>query len=134
MTDACLFATMDNIRDVSINTIAEPVVSLLRNVEAPLLPKIVLLEPPNAAPISAPLPPCSKTIEIKNRQQVTCRITKSVVIKQNPPCIYIFYKLVLNFTILEKLAAFRLAPPTRAPSTSAHFIRASILSGVTLPP
>src|SRR5208337_298050 len=84
MTDECLFATMDNTRDVSINTIAEPVVSLLRNVEAPLLPKIVWLEPPNAAPISAPLPPCSKTMEIKKMQQKMWMITKSVAIK-NPP-------------------------------------------------
>ena len=81
MTDACLFATMDNIRDVSINTTAEPVVSLLRNVDAPLLPKIVWLEPPNAAPISAPLPPCSNTIAIKKRQHKICMMTKSVVIK-----------------------------------------------------
>ncbi len=81
MTDACLFATMDNIRDDSINTIAEAVVSLLRKVEAPLLPKIVWLEPPNAAPISAPLPLWSKTMEIKKRQQVMWMIINNVVTK-----------------------------------------------------
>ena len=56
MTDAGLFATIDNMSDVSIKTTAAAVVSLFKKVDAPLLPKIVWLEPPKAAPISAPLP------------------------------------------------------------------------------
>ena len=48
-----------------MKTTAATVVSLLRNVDAPVLPKRVWLEPPpNAAPMSAPLPVCSSTIMI----------------------------------------------------------------------
>jgi hypothetical protein len=44
---------------------AAPVVALLKNVEAPVLPNSVWLDPPpNAAPISDPLPVWSKTIKI----------------------------------------------------------------------
>ncbi len=57
-----------SVRDVSMKTIAAAVVSLLRKVAAPLLPKRVWLEPPKAAPISAPLPLCSKTTDIRKRQ------------------------------------------------------------------
>jgi hypothetical protein len=39
-----------------MNTIAMPVVKRVRKLPAPLLPKIVELDPPNTAPISAPLP------------------------------------------------------------------------------
>ena len=46
-----------------MKTIAIPVVNLVRKLPAPLLPKIVELEPPNTAPISA-LPVCSKTTRI----------------------------------------------------------------------
>jgi hypothetical protein len=43
-------------REVIINTAAATVVSFVRNVAAPLLPKIVWLDPPKAAPILAPFP------------------------------------------------------------------------------
>ena len=39
-----------------------------------------------------------------------------------------------NMAILAKESAFRDAPPTRAPSISGHFMSASTVSGVTLPP
>jgi hypothetical protein len=42
--------------EVTIKSTAATVVSLLRNVAAPLLPKSVWLDPPKAAPISAPFP------------------------------------------------------------------------------
>jgi hypothetical protein len=48
-----------------MKTIAIPVVSLVRKFPAPLLPKIVELDPPNTAPISAPLPVCSRTTKIR---------------------------------------------------------------------
>jgi len=41
---------------------------------------------------------------------------------------------VYHFTILEKLSAFRLAPPTSAPSISASESREWAFSGFTLPP
>ena len=43
-------------REVIIKSAAATVVSLVRNVVAPLLPKIVWLDPPKAAPILAPFP------------------------------------------------------------------------------
>jgi hypothetical protein len=57
-------------RDVNIKAIAAPVVSLLRNVAAPLLPNSVWLEPPKAAPISAPLLLWINIMKIRNRQTV----------------------------------------------------------------
>jgi hypothetical protein len=53
-----------------MNTIAIAVVSLLKKFPAPLLPKIVELEPPNTAPTSAPLPVCNKTTKIKPMQTI----------------------------------------------------------------
>ncbi len=47
-----------------MKTIAMPVVSLVRKFPAPLLPKMVELEPPNTAPISAPLPVWSSTTKM----------------------------------------------------------------------
>ena len=41
--------------DVNMNNTATIVVTLFKNVNAPDVPKIVWLEPPKAAPISAPL-------------------------------------------------------------------------------
>ena len=59
-------------RDVSMNMMAAPVVALLRNVDAPVLPKRVWLPPPpKAAPISAPLPVWSKTIMMSATQTIT---------------------------------------------------------------
>jgi hypothetical protein len=54
-----------------MKTIAIPVVSLVRKLPAPLLPKIVELEPPNTAPISAPLPVCNKTTKISPMLTIT---------------------------------------------------------------
>jgi hypothetical protein len=42
--------------DVSMNMMAMAVVTLERNVVAPLLPKTVWLDPPKTAPMLAPLP------------------------------------------------------------------------------
>jgi hypothetical protein len=43
-------------RDVSMKTIAAAVVIFCRKDDAPELPKTVWLEPPNTAPMLAPLP------------------------------------------------------------------------------
>jgi hypothetical protein len=57
-------------KEVIINTIAAPVVSLLIKELPPVPPKRVCDAPPNAAPISAPLPVWSKTIAINATQAV----------------------------------------------------------------
>jgi hypothetical protein len=44
------------LKAVSMKTAAATTVTLLKKVAAPLLPKRVWLEPPKAAPISAPFP------------------------------------------------------------------------------
>ena len=54
-TDLCLDKTA-RLKEVSIKITAAETVSLLKNVPGPRLPKIVWLEPPKAAPISAPFP------------------------------------------------------------------------------
>ncbi len=66
-TGACVLVMMDlpvwlldmyaNASDVTMKTTAATVVALLKNVEAPVLPKRDWLDPPpKAAPISPPLP------------------------------------------------------------------------------
>jgi hypothetical protein len=46
----------DKPREVKKKRTAAPIVSLLKNVAAPRLPNTVWLDPPKAAPMSAPLP------------------------------------------------------------------------------
>jgi hypothetical protein len=53
------------VSEVSMKTTANPVVRRVKKLPAPLLPKIVALEPPNTAPISAPRPVCSRTMMIR---------------------------------------------------------------------
>jgi hypothetical protein len=60
---------------------AAAVVALLKKVDAPVLPNSVWLEPPpNAAPMSAPLPVWSKTIMIRAIQTIIWMIIKRIVI------------------------------------------------------
>ena len=55
-----------------MKTMAAPAVALLRNVEAPALPKSVLLDPPpKAAPMSAPFPVWRRTITMSATQTMT---------------------------------------------------------------
>jgi hypothetical protein len=54
-TDRC-FESTARLKEVSMKTTAAVTVSLLKNVPGPRLPKIVWLEPPKEAPISAPFP------------------------------------------------------------------------------
>jgi hypothetical protein len=46
----------ERLNDVKKKRTAVPIVILLKNVAAPRLPKTVWLDPPKAAPMSAPLP------------------------------------------------------------------------------
>lgn len=72
--------TYAKVNDVNINMTAALVVSLLRNDVPPPAPKtdwLPLL--PNDAPISAPLPDCSKTTPIKNRLTNTCKKVSTII-------------------------------------------------------
>ncbi len=51
--------------EVTMKMMAAPVVIFVRNGAGPAPPKIVWDAPPNAAPISAPLPVCSNTISMR---------------------------------------------------------------------
>ncbi len=62
--------TMARRREVNMKAIAAPVVSFERNVAAPLLPNRVWLDPPKAAPISAPLLLWISTIKIRKKLTV----------------------------------------------------------------
>ena len=58
-----------------MNTIAATVVALLKNVDAPVLPKRVWLDPPpKAAPMSAPFPVCKRTIIMRAIHTTTCMV------------------------------------------------------------
>jgi hypothetical protein len=59
-------------RDVIIKTTAAIVVSFVRNPIAPALPNNVWLDPPKAAPISAPFPAWRRTIITRAIQTRTC--------------------------------------------------------------
>jgi len=59
------------VKDVSMKITAATVVILLRNEAAPRLPNRVWLDPPKAAPISAPFPLWSRTTAIKKKQTRT---------------------------------------------------------------
>ena len=64
-------ARMARDNEVNMNTKAVTTVNLLRKFAGPRLPKTVWLEPPNAAPISAPLPDCSRIAPIISRHTIT---------------------------------------------------------------
>jgi hypothetical protein len=70
MTDPLFIDKTANESEVSIKTMAATVVSLFIKVAAPLLPKSVWVEPPNAAPISAPLLLWIKIMKIKNKHTI----------------------------------------------------------------
>ena len=65
------FAKIARVKDVNINTKAVMTVNLLKKFAGPRLPNTVWLDPPKAAPISAPFPDCSKIAPIMSRQTMT---------------------------------------------------------------
>src|SRR5438132_11913472 len=69
---------MARLREVTIKISAATAVILLRNVPAPREPKTVWLEPPKAAPISAPLPDCSRMTPTMTKATRICTITKAM--------------------------------------------------------
>ena len=58
-------------REVHIKRMVTIAVSLARNGAAPVEPKTVWLEPPNAAPMPAPLPCCKSTMETRASDTIT---------------------------------------------------------------
>ncbi|OGL47480.1 MAG: hypothetical protein A2149_03345 [Candidatus Schekmanbacteria bacterium RBG_16_38_11] len=72
------------VREVIINITAATVVSLPKKDVGPAEPKRVWLAPPKAAPISAPLPVCNRTIKIKMTHINTWIKTKTGNISYSP--------------------------------------------------
>ena len=64
VVDGLCPAKYPRVSDVIMKTIAIPVVNFVRKLPAPLLPKMVELEPPKTAPMSA-LPVCNKTTKMR---------------------------------------------------------------------
>ncbi len=62
-----------------MKTMAIAVVNFVRKFPAPLLPKIVALEPPNTAPTSAPLPVCNSTTRIKPMLTMMWMIVTNII-------------------------------------------------------
>src|SRR5947209_5712188 len=71
---------MARLREVTIKIVAATAVILLRKVPAPREPKTVWLEPPKAAPISAPLPDCSRMTPTMTKATMICTIIKAMYI------------------------------------------------------
>src|SRR5688572_15639178 len=68
-----------------MNTIAAPVVSLVRKFPAPRPPNIVAPPPPpNTAPTCAPLPRCRSTTAIRNTHTITCRTVTTTLMRSLP--------------------------------------------------
>ena len=79
-TEPPLAVAMAKESEVSIKTTAAIVVSLLKKVAAPRAPKSVWLDPPKAAPSSAPFPLCTRTMKIRKKQTITWTIKINVYI------------------------------------------------------
>jgi hypothetical protein len=79
-TDRSLERTA-RLRAVSMKITAATTVTLLRKVVAPRLPKRVWLDPPKAAPISAPLPDWSKITPTMTKQARRCITINRVYIR-----------------------------------------------------
>jgi len=61
----------ERLSEVTKKRTAAPTVTLLKNVAAPRPPKTVWLDPPKAAPMSAPFPDCNSTAPTITRQFTT---------------------------------------------------------------
>jgi hypothetical protein len=79
----CLLNMKASRRHVIIKITAAAVVSLDKNEPAPAPPNTVWLEPPKAAPMSAPLPFCKRTIMIRARHTTICKKIIITCIKGN---------------------------------------------------
>jgi len=62
---------IDRLSEVTKKRTAAPTVTLLKKVAAPRPPKTVWLDPPKAAPMSAPFPDCNRTAPTITRQLTT---------------------------------------------------------------
>src|SRR5437773_3411653 len=117
--------------EVRVKMIAITPVILPSTVGVPIEPNTAWLPaPPKAEPISAPLPACSSTMAMMAKHISTWMIVSAMTI-YSP---LVAAPRAAFFTIETNPCAFRLAPPTRAPSISLSARRASALSALTLPP
>ena len=81
MPPAPRVATIESAMDVSMNTIAEMVVTLESSDAEPRGPKAVCEPmPPNAPARSAALPLCSNTTIIRKRHTITCTVVNIIPI------------------------------------------------------
>ena len=71
MTELLLLVVNASPSDVNMNIMAAAVVSFAKKLCAPLGPNTVCDAPPNAAPMSAPLPFCKRTIVIRMAETIT---------------------------------------------------------------
>ena len=67
--------------DVPIKMMAANVVILFNKGTGPSVPNNDWLDPPKDAPISAPLPCCNKTMQMRKTQTITCTAMSRVVIE-----------------------------------------------------
>jgi hypothetical protein len=70
-----------SVSEVIMKIVAVTAVSLPRNVLAPRAPKMVWLDPPKAAPISAPFPDCRRITPTMMKATSTWRMIRAVNIE-----------------------------------------------------
>src|SRR5206468_7685858 len=71
-----------SVNDVIVKTIAMPVVILPSKVGVPIDPNTAWLPaPPNAEPMSAPFPDCSRTMPMMAKHARTCRMVRAMYIR-----------------------------------------------------
>ena len=76
---------MDKVMEVSMNTMADPVVSFDKKEAVPRAPKAVCdPAPPKAPARSALFPDCSSTIRINIKQTITWIIVSKIIINSLP--------------------------------------------------
>ena len=69
--NVCSFARIASLKEVNMKTAATTTVNLLRKFAGPRLPKTVWLDPPKAAPISAPFPDWRRIAPIIRKHAIT---------------------------------------------------------------
>jgi len=117
-------------RQVQKKTVATIVVVRVRNVVV-FGPNIEsTLEKASTRP--PPWPRWIKISVMSIAQASTCTAINKPIMSVTS--LYFLETAALFWTISEKESALRLAPPTKAPSTSGCFISSAALSGLTLPP
>jgi len=115
-----------------MNMIAATIVIFASSVVAPRGPNAPPLMPPPNAEAMSPFPGCRSTTRIRMTHEMTKTVYTIYAITTTLPFGLPFS--YVYFTILAKLSASRLAPPTSPPSMSGWLISSAMFSGLTLPP